>query len=244
MECRDAQFYLRLQRHATDELGPDVTGALNVHLAGCPTCAAGARSAAALDRAVATAMCAVPVPASLRERLITRAAAAQGAILRRKLYRYAAAGAAALVFLALGFGVFSNTRPKLDPERLVQEAEDQVSDPEGATKRWLAARKLPTELPYPFDYTLFAGYGTEDVAGRPVPWVKFRSSVPGDNGFVKVFIVRDDGRFDLKNLQDVQSSRARAQVLRGKENQFGVTYVLVYTGFDLQPFLRNAQNPA
>ena len=38
MQCRDAQFYLRLRRHAADELGTDVTAALDGHLATCAAC--------------------------------------------------------------------------------------------------------------------------------------------------------------------------------------------------------------
>src|SRR5438552_9047844 len=97
MECRDAQFYLRMRRHAADELGPDVTAALNDHLAVCPACAADARAAASFDRAIASAMRAVPVPSGLRERLVSHTASKQGAILRRKAYRTGAALAAALL---------------------------------------------------------------------------------------------------------------------------------------------------
>ncbi len=38
MECRDAQFQLRLRRPGPDDLGPEVTAALDRHLAGCPHC--------------------------------------------------------------------------------------------------------------------------------------------------------------------------------------------------------------
>src|SRR5262245_25968686 len=107
MECRDAQFYLRLRRHAADELGADVTGALEAHVAGCPTCAADARAALSFDRAVASAMKAVPVPSGLREKLFTQASAKQGAVLRRKLYRGAAALAAVLLLGGIALGVFS-----------------------------------------------------------------------------------------------------------------------------------------
>ena len=52
MECRDAQFYLRLRRHAADELGPDVTAALDGHCALCPECGPAAKAAASFDRAL------------------------------------------------------------------------------------------------------------------------------------------------------------------------------------------------
>src|SRR5690349_10025566 len=120
MECRDAQFYLRLRHHAADELGPDVDAALEGHLTTCPACAAEARAAASFDRALASAMRAVPVPAGLHERLLTRAASKQGEILRGRLYRTGALVAAALVLVALGISIFSAARPKFDPDGIVQ----------------------------------------------------------------------------------------------------------------------------
>jgi hypothetical protein len=243
MECRDAQFYLRLRRHAADELGADVTGALDAHCAGCPECAADARSAALFDRAMVSAMKAVPVPAGLREKLFTQASAKQGAILRRKMYQTAAACAAALVLLAIIFGVFSNTRPKVDTDELVRIADERVSNPEEATKRWLVAQKLPDELPKPFDYNLLVDWDTKEIQGRKVPVLVFRSSLPNDNGFAKVYIFREDGRFDLKGLQDAQASSARAQVIVGQDRLRGVTYVIIHTGPDLAPFLRNRNAP-
>ncbi|QJW92838.1 hypothetical protein [Frigoriglobus tundricola] len=84
MDCRDAQFYLRLRRHAADELGADVTAPLDAHLAGCPACAADGRAAASFDRVMASAMRAVPVPADLHDRIVRHIASKQGAILRRR----------------------------------------------------------------------------------------------------------------------------------------------------------------
>lgn len=224
MECRDAQFYLRLRRHAADELGSDVTGALDGHLATCVACAADARAAVSFDRSMASAMKAVPVPAGLREKLFSQASAQQGAILRRKFYRAGAVCAAILVVVGIGFGVFSASRPKLNPEALVGTAEH---NPEEATKSWLASQKLPRELPLPFKYDLFMYRGQEKVQGKDVPFVLFRA--PEGGGFAKVYIFRDDGRFDLKEAQDVQASHANALVVAGQGESRGATYVIVYS---------------
>lgn len=97
MDCRDAQFYLRLRRHAADELGADVTGPLDAHLARCPACAADGRAAASFDRAMASAMRAVPVPADLHARIVRHVASKQGAALRRRAYRVGALAAAAVL---------------------------------------------------------------------------------------------------------------------------------------------------
>ena len=66
MHCNDAQFYLRLRRHAGDELGVDVTADLDRHLAGCPACAADAGRALVFDRAIASALRAVRTGSSSR----------------------------------------------------------------------------------------------------------------------------------------------------------------------------------
>jgi hypothetical protein len=279
MECRDAQFYLRLRRHAADELGPDVTAPLVDHLAGCPACAADARAADALDRAfaaamtavpvpgglrerllaqaaqvshthdadpdapaytpfdraVATAMKAVPVPDGLRDRLVSRIAAWQGAALRARVYRVAGALTAAALLIGLGFGLFKNTRPRLDTDALVALNGEVYGSPEESTQKWLVAQKLPERLPLPFDYNLLVFRGHEKVHGHDVPVLVFRSRL-GDarfskSGFAKVYLFRHDGRLDMQNVQaDAVNSFARAEVLVQREKRGDITYVIVHTG--------------
>jgi hypothetical protein len=239
MECRDAQFYLRLRRHTGDELGSDVTGALDGHLAGCPACAGDARGAASFDRAITSAMRAVPMPAGLRERLITHTATKQGAILRGRLYRTGALAAAVLVFIAFGLGLISTTRPKIEPYDLAQQADEQVSNPEESTRQWLAEQKLPDRLPENFDYDLLLFRGFGPVNGKKVPVVVFRS--PEGGGFAQVYIFRHNGEFDRKDIRDAQASFTHAKVvIRDPESPRGATYVIVYTGGPngLRQFLR------
>ena len=97
--------------------------------------------------------------------------------------------------------------------------------------------ETPRAAPATFDYDrLFIDYGFERVQGTEVPVVLFRA--PEGGGFAKVYIFREDGRFDLKGLQDAQASHTGAEVLIGQERFRGFTYVFVYTGLDLKPFLR------
>jgi hypothetical protein len=229
MECRDAQFYLRLRRHAADELGADVAASLGGHLATCPACAADARAAASFDRALASAVRAVPLPAGLRDRLVAHVASRQGAILRRKLYRSAVAAAAAVVLVLLGVGLFSSTRPRVDTDGMVRRIDDELNDTPEATRQFLAANSVPDRLPLPFDYDLFVSQDVVRLQGNDVPVVVFRS--PNGKGFAKVYAFRHDGRFDLKGAHDAQSSHATARVITPNEHGLGqVTYVVVYTG--------------
>jgi hypothetical protein len=243
MECRDAQFYLRLRRHAADELGPDVTGALESHLATCPACAADARVAASFDRLMASAMKAVPVPAGLRDQLVRHVASKQGAIFRRKMYRVGSLAAAAIVLVALGLSIFSSARPRFDPNWIVQKDDELLGRQEEYARRWLAAQKLPERLPEDLDYDLLASCEVVEVPGGRVPMMLFRS--PEGTGFAKVYIIREDGRFDLKDIQDAQGSHVGAQVLVGKDQFRGFTYVFVHTGGPngLQPFRKTRRGP-
>ena len=237
MQCRDAQFYLRLRRHAADELGADVAEPLDAHLAACPACAADARVAQSFDRALATAMRAVPLPAGLHDRLIAHAAGKRGATLRRRGYRYAGLVAASLLFVSVALGVFSKTRPTVDTDALVREHDKQWQSPQAvkeSTRVWLTEQKLPDTLPLPFDYDLLVSRGFEQIEGRYVPVLVFRA--PTGSGIAKVYLFREDGRFNLKELREAQMSGTRAEVIVGKDKFRGATYVIIHTGPNLMPF--------
>lgn len=251
MDCRNAQFYLRLRRQAADELGPEVTVELSRHLAHCSPCAAEASALAGVDRAIGTAMRAVPVPAGLRNRLVARVSEKRGAALRNKVYRYVAVAAALFLTVGLGFGAFRSNRPQLDTRELASRAE-VVEDPRAAEQgvsQWLEEQKLPRDLPGVgpqrngrLDFGLLVHYGTERVRGRDVPVVLFRESdrVPGTEvvpfnprGFAKVYVFRVD-EFDTRAAQSIPMSRLTVDVIR---DQPGVVYVVVHTG-DINRFCR------
>jgi hypothetical protein len=231
MDCRDAQFYLRLRRPGIDDLDPDATAALDLHLAGCPACAAADRGLVGFDAAVGRAMRAVAVPDGLRDRLFSDASARRGTVLRRKTYRLAAAVASVLVTAGLTLGVYSAARPQPDTSRLVVDG-DELWHPQGGEKaiaRFLKAERLPA-LPEPFDTTLFIHAGTESVQGRDVPVVVFRTA----NGWAKVYAFRSTA-FVTKDVQDAQASHCSAKQYPVRD---GVAYVVVFTGHDLNAFLR------
>jgi hypothetical protein len=243
MRCRDAQFYLRLRRHAGDELGAEVVGDLDRHLAACPACAIDARAAASFDTAVASAMRSVPVPVGLREKLLTQAATYRGGVIRRKVYRYAALAASVFLASGLAFGLFAS-RPVLDTTALVMNADEQLQNPDESLRRWLADQKLPPQLPLPFNTDLLLSMGTERVQGRDVPVVVFTH--PSERGFAKVYILRGGTPLNPKDAQDAQASLTVARVIPDRDT----TYVVVHTVHPvgpnedlLKPFLRVAGPP-
>ena len=243
MECRDAQFYLRLRRHTADELGPDVIAALDGHCAGCPTCGPDARSAAAFDRALTSAMRAVPVPSGLRGRLIAQAGRAQGAAFRGKVLRAGGMVAAAALIFAIGVSLYSTTRPKVDGDELVQRATRQFDKPEEYARSWLVREKLPEELPpeWKFDYDLLVHCGYERIGKSHsfAPVMVFRA--PSGSGFAKVYMFREGGEFDTRDMQDAQGSHFSTQIVIGKQQWRNVRYLAVYhgpPGHGLQQFFR------
>jgi hypothetical protein len=234
MECRDAQFYLRFRRPGSDDLGPEVAADLDRHLTGCGHCAAEAGAASAFDTAVAAAMLDVPVPAGLRNKLIAHVAEKRGAALRRKAYRYA--GTAAAVFLALGltFGLFGS-RPTFNTYTdLVANFDEQRENPHDAVQKWLAEQKV-TALPEPFDPRLFDTTGHDRIKDRYVPYVGFRD--PRTQQWARVYVLRRDGPFKLKDLAGFQGSSCQARVYDDEQKFRDVVFVVVFTGRDLEPLL-------
>lgn len=247
MQCRDAQFYLRLRRHAGDELGTDVAGDLDRHLAACPACALDGRTAASFDRAVASAMRAVAVPAGLRDKLITLASAHRGGVIRRKVYRVAALAASVFIVTGLGFGIFSVSRPRIDTTQIVMNQDRLYEDPEGALRDWLVSQNFPDQLPEPFEPNLLMSLGTEKIQGKDVPVAVFRH--PRERGFAKVYLFRDDGTYNLRELQEAQLSHSMARVIKDPARFPGVQYVIVHTAHPdpvdpnlLKPFLRQSRD--
>lgn len=237
MQCCDAQFYLRLRRRANDELGTDVSADLDRHLAGCPACMQDSRLINSFDSAVAAAMRSVPIPAGLREKLLTQALAHRGTILRRKAYRVAALAASLFLVTGVAFGLFSASRPKLDTDHLVMSTDEQIQDPDKAIERWLKEHHFPTQLPLPFNTDLLVSLGTERIQGKEVPVILFGGALER-GGFAKVYIFHKNGEFkiDANSLRDAQASHTCAKVISGQDQ---IVYVILYTdnGSGLQPFL-------
>jgi len=248
MQCRDAQFYLRLRRPAGDELGADVAADLDRHLADCSMCAPEAHAAQSFDSAVSAMMRSIPVPASLRDKLLVQASTHHGAVIRRKVYRLTALAASLLLVAGIGFGVFSVSRPKIDTTDMVMHADEQLQNPDAALSQWLTEHKFPSQLPLPFNTDLLVTMGTERVQGSNIPVVVFRH--PTELGFAKVYIFRADGTTNLSSLRDTNASLTMASVIEGPQYR-GVKYVIVHTVHPvhegeqpLKPFLRVPGNTA
>ncbi len=238
MQCRDAHFFLRLRRHANDELGADVNADLDRHLAGCAECALDFRSAHSFDSAVAAAMKSVAIPAGLRDKLLSQVLAYRGTVVRRKVYQLAALAASLFLVVGVAYGVFSASRPKLDTDLLVLQADELIQQPDEAIRHWLASQHLPTELPLPFNTDMLLSRSFEPIQGKNVPVILFGGR--SEREFAKIYIFQKNGDFkiDPQISRDAQASNTRAMVLFGQGQASGVVYVIVHTGPVIQPFLK------
>jgi hypothetical protein len=176
------------------------------------------------------------------------ASAHRGGVIRRKVYQVAALAASILFVTGLAFGVFSSSRARIDANQIVMNSDRLYEDPDGALRDWLIAQKFPERLPEPFDPNLLMSLGTEKIQDKDVPVAVFRH--PRERGFAKVYIFRDDGTYNLKELRDAQLSHTMARVV--KDPQFrDVQYVIVHTVHPdpvdpnlLKPFLRQSRDSA
>jgi len=239
MQCRDAHFFLRLRRQANDELGQDVVADLDRHLAGCSDCALDSQSVQSFDTAVATAMKAVKIPSGLRDKLLSQALAHRGTVIRRKAYQLAALAASLFLVVGVSFGLFSASRPKLDMDAMVNNADEQIQDPDKAIEHFLTTQHFPAELPLPFNSELLTFLGYERIQGKNVPVIIFGGPV-SRGGFAKVYLFRKDGDFKIdQHARDAQASNTQAQVIYGQGKAANVVYVIVSSERDLQPFMQS-----
>ena len=232
MDCNLSRLLLTLGRA---DRGADDQAALDGHLSNCAACAAFARQSTGFDTAVASAMAAVPVPTTLREKLLTNAYARRGEAWRWTTYRYAALAAGVLLAIGLTLGGLYRYRPVLDPVALKTTTEHEWETRESAVRDWLAQQNLPPELPaeLDFDFQNYVFHGKGDLGDRDVPVVVFQSG----REQARVFVVRES-QLNTRELRGVDGSVWKVTFVP-HPTVAGITYVVLYTngldGFRRQP---------
>ena len=232
MDCNLSRLLLTLGRA---DRGADDQAALDGHLSGCAACAAFARRSTGFDAAIASAMAAVPVPTTLREKLLTNAYARRGEAWRRTTYRCAALAAGVLLAVGLTLGGLYRYRPVLDPVALKTATEREWETRESAVRDWLIGQELPPEFPaeLDFDFQHYVFHGKGDLGGRDVPVVVFQNG----REQARVFVVRES-RLNTQELRGVDGSVWKVTFVP-HPTAAGVTYVVLYTngldGFRRRP---------
>ena len=228
MDCNLSRIMIALGRR---ELTVADAAALDGHIVNCAACAVAARQSFAFDEAVSRVMTAVPVPPGLRASLMQTAYARRGHEMRRKIYQWSALAAAVLVAIGIGFGGYWQSRPSLDLQVLAERTESDREHSEQAVHAWLAAKDLPAQLPYEFDFRLYMSHGKEEIAGRDVPVILFAHG----RDVARVYFVRKS-QFNVDKAAYARTSFCTVEVFADRHPEFVI--VVSYTTDRIDPFLR------
>lgn len=233
MICADYQLLIPYRRTG-DLLAEDVAH-LDRHLSTCPTCAAMAAPNRA-DESIRSAMRTVDVPGNLKALVSSTVAAERTAARWRMGMKALAASAFIGLIFAGSYGYQRWTRPKLDGEGLAirNGFEADRSQLPNLLYDWLITEKLPTDPPFDFDMPNYAAHGFEHFGRVYVPFVKFQANM----SFAKLYFVRTDDVDVSAVIDGTQSSFCTVRVVPGPK---GMTYVIVHTGNDPAPFIRDAK---
>jgi hypothetical protein len=200
MDCKTARLLLEFARPGSPELDAGEAEALRQHLGDCSDCGALAAAENRADEQLGRAMRAVSVPAGLRQRLLTRVAAARPAWHRRWLVRGVAAAAAVVLLGGFGYWLLSGSPAAVSPAEIRRLADHQGSTKEDITKGFEEHFGVEVVLPDHLNYTLLDSYGLQVIQGRQVPYVLLfapggkRDDPPA--ALAQVYIL-SSGQFDL-----------------------------------------------
>jgi hypothetical protein len=201
MDCSTARLFLQLGRPGARDLDGPEAAALDEHLAACPTCHHFSLDQDRLDRRLGAAMRDVPVPAGLKEQVLLRLAADQGARQRRWAGRAVLGAAAAAAVVGLGVGLallLAPNRPTISAEAVLQGANITRADSEEKANAQLRALRAlpgaPTFLNYAY---LKGGASLAVLPGTEVqaPQLVFTN---GEREAIVYFVPR--GKYQLEEL--------------------------------------------
>jgi hypothetical protein len=237
MTCSDYRLLIPF-RHSGDLLPEDVA-LLNTHLESCPACAELAKPNLA-DSAIRNAFHTVTVPDGLKDRLGKAVAAERFSRAFQRATQYGLVASILLVSGLIGLGIYDRNKPRLDTEGLAIR-NGYEGDPTYVEKLvyvWLDSEKLTTELPFEFDFKYYAGHGYEKIGRAYVPFIRFQNQSATATSFAKLYLVRASD-VDVRSAVDAQSSFCTVRVVPGPN---GTTFIIVHTGDDPAPFIRQVTN--
>ena len=238
MNCSDYRLLIPFRR--TGDLLPEDAGRLDAHLETCSACTSLATPSPA-DAVIQKAFQSVIVPSGLKDRVGRAVAMERRAMAVRRVGRFGLLISILALMGFAGWGVYGLTRPKLDTVAIGiwNEREVESGQARNLVYSWLEAEKLPTELPFEFEYKYFVSRGYEMMGRAYVPVVKFQNQAAKPVGsFAKVYFIRNS-EVDVKAAVDAESSLCTVRVIPGAN---GITYLLVHTGADPFPFVQMARN--
>jgi hypothetical protein len=241
MDCNLARVLLPHRRDA-DAFPAELYAALDRHLADCPGCTVVSQSHANFDAAVGSAMRDLPIPSGLASKLLAKTATVRRVRFYRKAGQIVGIAATVLIVAGLVGGVWWANRPAFNTDDVAARLDQVADNPERAVREWLDAEGLPTDLPLEFDFRHHVFHGKERRFGRDVPVIVFQTWRPGSDrpDTARLYLV-PRASFNLRDLHDGQSSFFTAHAIRADREGGRVTFVVVYSGPNLDPFLKPAK---
>src|SRR5262249_2180058 len=147
MDCTSARLLLKFAR--TGEIDPSERNILDSHVAGCPDCAAHARSEERFDDALALAMTRVAMPAGLKGRIVGRRAQAR----RPRPWPWVAAAALFVAVAGGGIALWKVTHTPADLDfESVQDRADVKQTPEAVEAYFSKEFGIPMAAPRDFNF--------------------------------------------------------------------------------------------
>jgi hypothetical protein len=232
MDCRTARYLLEFARPGTNDLDAADRAALDGHLAICPDCDALARAERRLDEHIGEAVRDVPIPAGLKDRLLTNLRQKRDEWWMEGMKRTARYAAIAAALLLLVWGGWKTT------QRPPQPTADELVDVlltrhvHSLPSKEDAERDLKLSLPPEFDYRYLAEYGHTKLMGRQVPFLRFvRSSDTSSIAQYAMVYLMTDREFNLSDIppehRDTGGYRVKVKICKFSDRY---AYAIVYTG--------------
>ncbi len=192
MDCSTARLFLQLgPPGASRDLGPEEAEELKHHLGDCAACHQLDIDQRRLDAALGKAMCDVKVPTGLKEQVLLRLAAEQGARERRwggRVFLAVASAAASFLVCWAAWALWAPLRPTITGEEVVRDYNIVRPDRDAANAQ-LRQLGLPACAP-DLNYAYLTGApsravlpGTEDWK-RPVEVAQFVFAHNGQQAIV------------------------------------------------------------
>jgi anti-sigma factor (TIGR02949 family) len=235
MDCNHARLLLLFARKPADLDLADAE-ALGAHLDQCPDCQALAGAEERVDQALGRAIRDVAVPASLRERLLTRLQQERRVVWR---YRLAAAGglAAALLLTAgLAWAFWLGKQPEVDLNAFQDMVSIKVAAAPEQVEQWFQEQGVAMKAPTLFNYHLLYTYDTTHFMNRRVAKLIF---VHRDSGSTAAVYVLSRTQFDWKSEElppSIHTSFPSNHTIEPLPEDPDYLFLAVFTGGSLDPF--------
>jgi hypothetical protein len=237
MDCNHARLLLVFLRNSA-ELDATEAEALASHLKQCDACDHWARVEQQVDATLTRAMRAVPVPAGLRDRLLSRLGQDRSLRYLRRLRLALATAAALLLAAGLSWYFWFGLRQTPDLAAVESEIIKVALNPE-QVENWFRDQGLAMEVP-PLEFSLLYSYDTAQFMNRRVPRLVYVTRGERDPAGIAEVYVLPDSQFDTAKLEkELPAPGSNHNLLPLRPDNSRFFYLVVCTSGSLEPFSRS-----